>query len=309
MAINMRSLSRLQEKVLQLKKRESAVMLVHNYQVSEIQEIADFIGDSLQLSIKATEVDNVDYIVFCGVDFMAETASILNPNKRVILPATEARCPMAAMLTAEKLIEAKSQYPDALVVLYVNTLAEAKAEADVMCTSANAVEVVGKLNADKILFGPDKNLAWYVQSKIPDKEIIPIPLYGHCYVHTMFGAETIIKKEQHPKAELMVHPECDPEIQEAADFVGSTGQMYKHAQESHYKEFIVATEIGLIERMRREIPGKTFICANEEAICRQMKNITLEKVFLSLKNKSPIVKVPEEIAVKARKAIKRMMEL
>lgn len=309
MAIDMRSLNRLQKKVLQLKERENAVMLVHNYQVSEIQEIADFIGDSLQLSIKAAEVENMNYIVFCGVDFMAETASILNPNKRVILPAIEARCPMAAMLTAEKVIEARGQHPDALVVLYVNTLAEAKAEADVMCTSANAAQVVGKLNADKILFGPDKNLAWYVQSKIPDKEIIPIPPHGHCYVHTMFGAETIIKKEQYPKAELMVHPECDPEIQKAADFVGSTGQMYRHAQESHCKEFIVATETGLIERMRREIPHKTFVCANEEAKCKQMKSITLEKVFLSLKNKSPIVKVPERIAVKARKAMERMMEL
>ncbi len=309
MAITMFPLNKLQRNILELRKRDNAVMLVHNYQVTEIQEIADFMGDSLQLSIKATEVEDANYIVFCGVDFMAETASILNPSKRVILPAIEARCPMAAMLTAEKVVEAKKQHPDAVVVLYVNTLAEAKAEADIMCTSANAVDVVRKLDSDKILFGPDKNLAWYVQSKVSEKEIIPIPRDGYCYVHMMFGGESVMKKEQYPQAEFMVHPECDPEIQKAADFVGSTGQMYKHAQESVSKEFIVATEIGLIERMRREIPGKTFICANEEAVCRQMKHITLEKVFLALKNKSPVVKVPDKIAVKARMAIERMLEL
>jgi len=300
---------KLQEKILSLKEEKNAIILVHNYQRINIQEIGDFIGDSLQLAVKASEVKDKHLIVFCGVDFMAETAAILNPDKKILIPDKNAQCPMAAMLTAKQVIEAKKKYPNAQVVLYVNTLAEAKAEADVVCTSSNADEIVKKMNAEEILFGPDWNLAWYAQQKVPEKKVIPIPEYGYCYVHKQFSGETLLLKKKYPDAILMVHPECDPELQRRADFVGSTGKMYKFAKESSHKKFIVATEIGLVERMRKEIPNKEFIPAKTDAICKQMKLHTLEKVYEVLKKEDKVVKVPEDIAERAKKAIIKMMEL
>lgn len=302
-------ISKLQEKILQLKARERALILSHNYQRPEIQEIADFIGSSLQLCWAAAKAENVEYIVFCGVDFMAESASILNPDKIVLIPDIKAKCPMAAQLLAKKVIKAKREHPDAKVVLYVNTLAEAKAEADVMCTSSNSIKIVRRLDADKILFGPDWNLAWYTARHCPDKEIIPIPEKGHCYVHKLFGADAAFLKEENPDAELLVHPECDPEIQMMADFIGSTGQMYKRCHESKSKKFIIATEIGLIDRLRREFPEKEYIPALGEAVCKQMKLHTLEKVYLALTTKKSVVRVPEKIAKRARSGIEKMLEL
>ncbi|MEM2240526.1 MAG: quinolinate synthase NadA [Candidatus Bathyarchaeia archaeon] len=304
------ALTQIQKKVIQLKEREKALILAHNYQRPEIQEIADFVGDSLQLCLTATKVEDFKYIVFCGVDFMAETASILNPDKFVVIPDVEAKCPMAAQLPANIVVEAKKKYPDAEVMLYVNTLAEAKAEADVICTSSNASKIAGRLNSTRVLFGPDRNLAWYTAKHCPNKEIIPIPENGYCVVHKMFKAEDILTlKRKFPDAEVLVHPECDPEVQNIADFIGSTEQMCKRCLETSSKRFIIATEIGLVDRLRREIPGREYIPALENAVCENMKLHTLEKVYQALEKKKPIVKVPNRIAEKSRSAIERMLKL
>jgi len=303
------NLFKLQSKIIKLKEKKRALLLAHNYQRPEIQEIADYIGSSLQLCWRAVEAKEVKYIVFCGVDFMAESATILNPEKTVLIPDINARCPMAAMLPAKSVVTARKRYPDAEVVLYVNTLAEAKAEADVMCTSTNAAQIIGKIKAENILFGPDWNLAWHARRYNPDKEIIPIPDRGYCYVHENFGAEAFLLKEDHPDADLLVHPECGPELQLKADFVGSTGQIFRYCHQPSLNKFIIATEVGLIDRLRRELPSKSYLPANEKAICYQMKRHTLEKVYQALKREKPAIKVPRKIADRARIGIERMLEL
>ena len=303
-------LNELQKEIIALKKDKNAIILAHNYQTGDIQEIADFIGDSLELCIKASEIEDTDLIVFCGVDFMAETAAILNPNKRIVIPDKSAECPMAHMLTANELITYKKRYPDAAVVLYVNTLAEAKAEADILCTSANAVKIVESLKEDRILFGPDMNLAWFVSHQIKDKEIIPAPEGGHCYVHKMFNlGDLYFLREKYPDADILVHPECDPEVQEYADYILSTGGMMKHVAESNKKTFIIGTEVDLVTRLKRENPDKTIIPALEEAICENMKLTNLDKVKNSLINQEFEVKVPKSIAEKSKVAIDRMLEV
>jgi quinolinate synthase len=302
-------LNELQKEIINLKKEKNAIILAHNYQTGDIQEIADFIGDSLELCIKASEIKDADMVVFCGVDFMAETAAILNPDKCIVMPDKEAECPMAHMLTAFDLITYKKRYPDAAVVLYVNTLAEAKAEADILCTSANAVKIVESLSEKRILFGPDMNLAWFVSHQAKDKEIIPAPENGHCYVHKMFNlGDLYFLREKYPDADILVHPECDPEVQEYADYIMSTGGMIKHVAESKKKTFIIGTEVDLVTRLKRENPDKNIIPALKEAICENMKLHTLEKVRNSLVNQEFIVKVPNDIAEKAKIAIDRMIE-
>jgi quinolinate synthase len=302
-------LNELQREIIALKKDKNAIILAHNYQTGDIQEIADFIGDSLELCIKASEITEADLIVFCGVDFMAETAAILNPQKRIVLPDKSAECPMAHMLTANEVRTYKKRYPDAAVVLYVNTLAEAKAEADILCTSANAVKIVESLDEDRILFGPDMNLAWFVSHQIKDKEIIPAPEKGHCYVHKMFNlGDLYFLREKYPDADILVHPECDPEVQEYADYILSTGGMIKHVSESNKKTFIIGTEVDLVTRLKRENPDKTIIPALKEAICENMKLTDLTKVKNSLINQEFEVKVPIEIAEKAKLAIDRMLK-
>jgi len=303
--------SDLQRKILELKEEKGALLLAHNYQVPEIQEIADYVGDSLGLCMKAARAEDAGLIVFCGVDFMAETASILNPDKKVVLPTLSARCPMAAMLPVRVLREAKEAHPGAAVVLYVNTLAEAKAEADVLCTSANAAEIIRKLDEETVLFGPDRNLAYFASRLNPEKTIIPVPADGFCNVHRFLGdgAEAMELKKQYPDAELLVHPECEPEFQLKADHVFSTGQMYRHCAESDTKVFIIATEVGLVDRLRREIPGKTFLPARKYAECAAMKRITLENTYEALRREEPVVRVPEEIAERARAPIERMLEM
>ncbi|AXV38172.1 MAG: quinolinate synthase [Methanobacterium sp. BRmetb2] len=302
-------LNELQKKIINVKKEKNAIILAHNYQKGEIQEIADFIGDSLELCIKASQIKESDLIIFCGVDFMAETAAILNPEKKIVIPDPEAECPMAHMLPASEVRKAKKQYPDAAVVLYVNTLAEAKAEADILCTSSNAVQVVESLPQKKILFGPDNNLAWYVAQNT-DKKIIPIPDEGYCYVHKMFNvADLMFLKEKYPNAEILVHPECDPEVQEYADYILSTGGMINHVADSSKDTFIIGTEIDLITRLRRENPDKTILPAFEDAICENMKLHTLENVLKSIKTEKYVVKVPENIAKRALKAIERMISV
>ncbi|MFN4133049.1 MAG: quinolinate synthase NadA [Candidatus Hadarchaeales archaeon] len=296
------------EEILKLKKEKNAVILAHNYQIPEIQDLADFVGDSLELAMRSTKVEG-EMIVFCGVDFMAETAAILNPKKPVLIPEPEARCPLAAQLPPSILLKAKEEHPGAAVVVYVNTSAEVKALSDTICTSANSTQVINALEEEEVLFGPDKNLAWFAQQR-SKKKIIPVPADGHCYVHRMFTpADILFLKEEYPVAEVLAHPECDPEVQKLADHICSTSQMIKRAKESQAKQFIIATEIGLLHRLRKENPGKEFIPAHREPICQQMKKNTLEKVYRCLVEEKYLVKVEPEIAERARKAINRMFEL
>jgi len=302
-------LNDLQKEIIELKDEKNAIILAHNYQPKEIQEIADFLGDSLELCIKASEIEGKDLIVFCGVDFMAETAYILNENKKILIPDTEAECPMAHMLSVEDIKAAKKVYPDAAVVLYVNSLADTKAEADILATSANALEVVESLDEDKILFGPDGNLANFVSCQT-DKEIIPIPDGGHCYVHKMFSVGDIVSaKEKYPNAELIVHPECNADVQSLADYVLSTGGMISQAKSSNSKEFIIGTEIDLINRLKKEVPDKEFYPLFDEAICKTMKLHTLEKVKNALINEEFEVTVPKEIAEKSLASVQRMIDV
>jgi quinolinate synthase len=289
--------------------KKEVIILAHNYQMPDIQDIADFVGDSLELCRKAASVDK-PYILFCGVDFMAESAVMLNPDKTVLMPTLSSKCPMAAMLPAQRVRKEKEKHPDAAVVLYINTWVEARAESDVTCTSANAVKIVDALDEGKILFGPDVNLAWHVAQSLPDKEIIPIPYKGHCRVHVLFTSEDLLKvMAEHPDAEILIHPECRPEVQELADLVLSTGQMQRRAKESSAKKFIIGTETGLIYKLQKQNPGKTFIPALPNAVCANMKMHTMNKVLSELREKKNVVRVDEKLAVKARKSLERMLEL
>jgi len=299
----------LADKILKIKKEKKALILAHNYQRPEIQEVADYVGDSIELSRKAIAEKDAEMIVFCAVDFMAESAAILNPQKKVLLPCLGARCPMAQMLTVDEIRRAKTKYPGAPVVLYVNTLASCKAECDICCTSANAVEVIRSLKAETILFGPDKNLAEYVSEKT-GKKLIPIPENGFCPTHLLFQPEDVlVLKMQHPNATVMVHPECSREMRQVANFIGSTSKMCRYAKESNAEDFIVGTEEGILDRLRKENPSKNFYLAYEGAICPNMKLTTLDRLYVSLKEEKNVVKVSEPIAKKARASLERMFEV
>lgn len=301
-------MSGIHDEIKQLKEEKNAIILAHNYQPKEIQEIADFLGDSLELCIKASEIDDKDLVVFCGVDFMAETAYILNRDKKIVIPDINAECPMAHMLPEEELLKAKEEYPDAGVILYVNSIAEAKQHADTLCTSANAVKITESLPHDKILFGPDNNLGAHVSAKI-DKEIIPTPKGGHCYVHKLFHVEDVeLKREEYPNAIIICHPECNIDVQQACDEVLSTGGMMRYIAESDAEEFVIGTEIDMITRLNSEIPGKKLYPMLEGAICETMKLHTLEKVRDALKNEEPVITLPDEVADKSLKAVKHMLE-
>jgi quinolinate synthase len=289
--------------------KKDTIILAHNYQTPDIQGIADFVGDSLQLCQEAARVDK-PYILFCGVDFMAESAVMLNPDKTVLMPDLGSKCPMAAMLPAEVVLAEKEKHPDAAVVLYINTWVEARSESDVTCTSANAVKIVKALPEKKILFGPDANLAWHVQRNLQEKEIIPIPYTGHCRVHVLFKKEELLSlMAEYPDAEVLIHPECRPEVQEIADFVLSTGQMERHARETRAKKMIIGTETGLIYKLQKQNPDKTFIPALKAAVCSNMKKHTLDKVLVELREKNNVVKVDPALAKRARKSLERMLEL
>lgn len=291
-------------RVLDLKKRRNAVILVHNYQLGEVQDIADFVGDSLELSQKAAGTDAA-VIVFCGVHFMAETASILCPDKKVVLPVPEAGCPMADMITASALRDLKKQHPGALVMCYVNTTAEVKAESDICCTSANAVALAQKLEAGEIIFVPDQYLGQYVSTKT-GKPMILWP--GYCPTHARIRAADIERaRRAFPQAEVMVHPECRPEVSSIADFVLSTGGMVRHCRSTSATQIVVGTEMGIIYRLRKENPDKLFIPATEQAVCPNMKLIGLEEVLRSLEGLGPEVRVPEGVRVRAARAVERMV--
>ncbi len=296
----------LTENILKLKKERNAIILAHNYQLGEVQDLADFVGDSLELSQKAATTD-AEVIVFCGVHFMAETASILSPDKIVLLPDIHAGCPMADMITAKGLRERKRELPSTTVVCYINSSAEVKAESDVCCTSANAVKVIESLDAEEILFVPDQYLGHYISTRT-DKRMSFWP--GFCPTHIRIQPQYITNlRQEHPQAKVVVHPECRPEVIALADEVLSTGGMCRFARETEAQKIIVGTEIGIIHRLRKENPGKKFIPASEQAVCPRMKLTTLENVLWSLQEMTPQVKVPEEIRIKAKVAVDKMLEI
>ena len=299
----------LPDKIEKLKKEKHAVILAHNYQRPEIQDIADYVGDSIELSRKAMLEKEAEIIVFAAVDFMAESASVLNPAKKVLLPSLGARCPMAQMLTVDEIKRWKVHYPDAPVVLYVNTLASSKAYCDICCTSANAVEVVNSLDADTILFGPDRNLSEYVAEKT-GKTLLPIPEWGFCPTHLLFQPEdVIVLKQKYPDAVVMVHPECSTDMRKVADFVGSTSKMCRYARETQAKTVIVGTEEGLLHRLRKENPEKRFVVAYKDAVCPNMKLTTLDRLYTALKEDKHVIKVPKPVAERARAALERMFQV
>ena len=297
----------LADRIQKLKEEKDAIILAHNYQRGEVQDIADFVGDSLQLSIEASKVTN-SIIVFCGVHFMAETAKILNPDKMVLLPDSNAGCPMADMITADQLRELKEKHPGAAVICYVNSTAEVKALSDICCTSSNAIKVVESIPEGKdIIFIPDKYLGSYVQEKTGRKMIF---WNGYCPTHIRINAKQIIElKKKHLDSEVIVHPENTPEVIEVADRVESTGGMLKYMKNSNNKSFIVGTEVGIIHRLKKENPDKEFIPAFAKAVCPNMKLTDLEKILWALEGEETKIEVPEEIAVKAKSAIDRMIAL
>ena len=290
-----------------LKKERNAVILAHNYQLPEVQDIADFVGDSLGLSIEASKTD-AQVIVFCGVFFMAETAKILSPQKVVVIPDQEAGCPMADMITAPQLVDLKNRHPEAAVLCYVNTKAEVKAECDFCCTSANATKVVEKgLNsASSIIFVPDQYLASYVSRKT-GREFIVWP--GYCPIHAAISGEDVERaREPHPQAEVLAHPECRPEVTEKADQVLSTEGMCRYVKSSSADEFIIGTEVGILHRLQKENPTKHFYPVKEEAVCPDMKKINLEKVAFALQEMKYQVELPPSIIQKAALSIERMLQ-
>ena len=296
------------EKIERLKEQRRAVILAHNYQLPEVQDIADFVGDSLGLSIKAAQTD-AEVIVFCGVHFMAETAKILSPGKTVLLPDKNAGCPMADMITAEDLRALKAEHPGAKVLCYVNTSAEVKAECDLCCTSANAVRMVEEVlkNAEEIIFVPDRYLAAFV-ARQTGRAFITWP--GFCPTHAKILPEHIeAARALHPGAVVMVHPECRPEVASLADQVISTGGMSRYAQETPAREIIVGTEPGIIHRLRKENPGKIFHSMPASVLCPNMKRTSLEKILWSLEDMTYAIEVPEETASRARRCIEAMLNV
>jgi len=297
----------IEEKIQELKRERGAIIIAHNYQPDEVQAMADFTGDSLELSRKAAELEE-DIIVFCGVHFMAETAAILSPEKTILLPDRFAGCPMADMITAEQLRDWKAEHPGAVVITYVNSSAAIKAESDLCCTSSNAKAIAGSVPADKeIIFVPDTHLGHYVQKELGREMII---WDGYCPTHSRIRDTDILReKAKHPNAVVMAHPECPLPIRDLADQLLSTGQMCTFAKESDAAEFIVATEIGLLYRLRNENPEKKFYAVSDRAVCPNMKKIDLEKILWALEDMQYRVTVPEEIANRARRSIEAMLEL
>ncbi len=299
--------SAMQEELRTLAREKRAVILAHNYQRPEVQDAADYVGDSLGLSRQAA-ASEADTIIFCGVDFMAETAAILASTKRVILPEERAHCPMAAMVDEEGLAALKAEHPGAVVVSYVNTSAAVKALSDICCTSANAPEVVASVPADReIIFTPDCNLGAWVAEKTGREMIL---WKGYCPTHDLIQPEDILEaKTLHPEAKVVVHPECRPDVTALADAVESTSGMIRFCREDDAQEFIVGTESGMIHRLSVDVPGKRFFLVNDSVVCPTMKMTTLRKVIEALRREGPVVTVPEDIRLKALAAVRRMVEI
>ncbi|HOP47575.1 MAG TPA: quinolinate synthase NadA [Desulfobacteraceae bacterium] len=297
----------IQDEIRNLLHKKNAILLCHNYEPPEVQDIADLCGDSLELSIKASQTD-AEVIIFCGVHFMAETASILSPNKKVILPVLEAGCPMADMITAEDLQKRKKEMPDAVVISYVNTTADVKAESDLCCTSANAIQVVNSVDSSvKILMTPDKNLARYTKRNT-SRDVNYWE--GYCPIHDNLTVQQVLKvKKDYPEAVFLAHPECSPQVLDLADEVKSTSGMLAYAANSSKKEFIIGTEAGIIHPLTKANPGKLFIPADPNMICKDMKKIGLKDILQALEDLKPEVKVPEQIRLKAKNAVERMLAI
>lgn len=294
-------------RINQLKKDRDAVIVAHMYQIGEIQDIADIVGDSFALSKYCANLPNRT-IVFCGVHFMAESAKILSPEKTVLLPERHAGCPMADMINAEDLVEFKKKYPGYAVATYINSSAAVKAESDVIVTSSNAVKVIERMEEKDIIFTPDQNLGGYIAKQCPDKNIV---LWnGFCPTHHKIRKEDVLKiKELHPDAELLVHPECSPDVTELADYAGSTKGIIDYAASSHHQKFIIGTEIGVMHQLESNNPDKTFYLMAPGLVCPNMKKTTLDSVLKCLETGEYDINVPEEIASRAKKALDRMMEL
>lgn len=297
----------LTRKILELKEEKNAVIVAHSYQVDEVQEIADMVGDSFALS-KYCASTKADVIVFCGVHFMAESAKILSPEKTVLLPELDAGCPMADMVTAEGLREMKAKYPGAVVVCYINSSAEVKAECDVCCTSSNAVNVIRSIKEKDIIFLPDKNLGSYVADMVPEKNIIL--WQGFCPTHHKVKVDDVIKiKELHPDALLLIHPECQPDVVKLADYVGSTKQIIDYANQSDKEKFIIGTEVGVLHRLKKDNPNKVFYLMSQGLTCPNMKKTRLESVYNALNEMKYNIELDEEIRLKAKKCLDRMLQI
>ena len=294
------------ERINELKRQRNAVVLAHYYQQAEIQDMADFVGDSFDLSRRARDVQ-ADVIVFCGVYFMAESAKILNPGKAVLLPVLSAGCPMADMVTPEDVLELRRQYPEAAVVCYVNSSAAVKAESDICCTSSNAVKIVKSLQQRQIIFVPDRNLGHYVSRFVPEKELICFQ--GFCPTHERVGTEDVAAaRAARPGAVVLVHPECPPAVVDAADFAGSTAQIIKYVAESDASEFIIGTEQGILHCLQKQNPGKQFYLLSPRLFCVNMKKTGMEDVLAVLENMSNQIELDEDLAARARNCLERMLQ-
>ncbi|MFD2170247.1 quinolinate synthase NadA [Tumebacillus lipolyticus] len=305
-APNREQLDQYKERLLQLKKERNAIILAHYYMRAEVQEVADYIGDSFGLAQKAKDTD-ADVILFCGVHFMAESAKILNPEKIVLMPDDRSGCPMADMVTGDGLRKLKAEYPNATVVAYVNTSADVKAETDICCTSSNALKVINSVESDEIIWVPDKNLGHYV-SQFTDKKMII--WQGYCNTHDLLQPEDVhALKAEHPGAPIVVHPECRPEVVALADYVGSTTGILKYCRESNFKEYIVATEEGVRYMLEKESPEKTFHFASRYMVCPNMKVHNVKKMVRALETLQPQIEVDPMVAEKARRSLDRMLEI
>lgn len=299
--------SELVKKISDLKAERNAVVVAHNYQIDDVQEVADVVGDSFALS-KFCASDSRNVVVFCGVHFMAESAKILSPHKTVLLPELDAGCPMADMVTAEALREKKKQHPGAVVVCYINSSAEVKAESDICCTSSNALNIIRSIEEKDIIFVPDQNLGSYIAAKVPEKNIILWE--GFCVTHHRIKDDDVEKaKKLHPDAEFLVHPECQPSIVAKADFVGSTKQIIDYAGKSESKKFIIGTEMGVLYTLKRNNPGKVFYLLSQGLVCPNMKKTSLESVYNSLMSLRYSIELDEDIRTRAKKSLDRMLEI
>ncbi len=294
------------EGIIRLKKERDAVILAHYYQIPDIQNIADHVGDSFALSKLAAELPQ-KVIVFCGVDFMAESAKLLSPDKTVLLPVKHAGCPMADMATDADVRNMKAQHPDAAVVSYVNSSTAVKAVSDICCTSSNAIRVIRSLPHEKIIFVPDKNLGGYAAEQVPEKTFILHD--GYCPPHEdVMAIDAKLAREQHPDAQLLVHPECRKEVRDQADFIGSTAQIIKYAGESDHNEFIIGTEQGILPPLRTANPDKTFHMLTGHFICPNMKKTTLQHLYESLQENRHVIEIDRKMAERARKPLERMLK-
>ncbi len=299
-------MSEVSKEINQLKAEKNAIILAHNYQLPEVQDIADHVGDSLELAKIAAKTD-AEIIVFCGVDFMAETAAFLAPDKCVLLPDTSAVCPMAQMITPEDIKGLREKYPGVPIVCYINTSAEVKALSDICCTSSNAVDVVRSLDSDKVIFVPDRNLGAYVGSKV-DKEVILWE--GYCATHHRVNADEVeVIKKYHQDGTIMVHPECKPEVVRLADYVGSTGSMIQYASQAPGEKFIIGTEMGLIHKLKNENPEKSFYLLSQSLICPNMKYNTNDKILKTLQQMEPKIVLDKDIQEKAARTVQRMFDI